>query len=461
MTDVRAIGTTSGPSARERIRSWRSQDRVRVPSSTAGLPPGPRTPLPLQTFRYWSAREKYLPGLHERYGDTFTLRVAPAGCVIVLRNPDHIREIFRGDPDVFHAGEGNALLKPLVGARSVLTLDAPDHKAERRRMMPPFHGERIAAVASLMAEAAEREVAGWPLDREFPLLERTHQLTLDIIVRVVLGVDDAGRAAELGQALRTVLAFPLHQLAMWLWPDLDRFGPWRRAVRDLDRADALIYAEIERRRRDPNRGERPDVLSMLLAGDPDSNLVRDELVTLLVAGHETTAVGLAWTFERLLRHPAALARTRDGLDDPADPYLTAVVKESLRVRPVIFNIARRLTQPVDLAGYHLPAGLLLLPSIGAVHSDPRIWGADVADFRPQRWLESTPPPNHAWLPFGGGTRRCLGAAFAQTEMETVVRTVLQHVDLGADRREDEGTKMHGVTVNPVRGARVRVLRRLR
>jgi cytochrome P450 len=244
-------------------------------------------------------------------------------------------------------------------------------------------------------------------------------------------------------------------MLLWVWPGLQRVRPWSNIVRDLDRADQLIYAEIERRRTDPGRAERPDVLSMLLEGDPDPDLVRDELVTLLVAGHETTAVALSWTFERLLRHSGALAKVRAELDDPRDPYRAAVAKETLRLRPVIMNIARRLTQPVELADHVMPAGTLLLPSIISIQTDPNIWGPDAAYFRPERWL-SGDQPTYAWIPFGGGARRCLGATFALTEIDAVLRTVLRRVELRAHRPQDEKLRMHHITLVPARGARVHV-----
>jgi cytochrome P450 family 135 len=248
----------------------------------------------------------------------------------------------------------------------------------------------------------------------------------------------------------------MRDMLLWLWPSLGRVRPWTNVVRDIDRADDLIYAEIERRRADPGRAERPDVLSMLLDGDSDPELVRDELVTLLVAGHETTAVSLSWTFERLLRHTGALEKVTAGLDDPQDPYRAAVAKETLRLRPVIMNIARRITRPVELAGRVMPAGTLLLPSIIGIQSDPKIWGPDAAYFRPERWLAGD-VPNYAWIPFGGGTRRCLGATFAMTEMDAVLRTVLRHVELRPDRPRDEGLRMHHITLVPSRGARVHVV----
>jgi cytochrome P450 family 135 len=441
--------------ASSRISSWQHTASASRVTSAEGLPPGPRLPRALQSLLIWTQRQRFIPAMHRRYGDTFTVNAEPTGYGVVLRDPDDLRTIFRGDPEVFHAGEGNALLAPLVGKRSVLTMDAPEHVVERRRMLPPFHGERIARVVALMEEETEREVAQWPIGRDFELLPRMQALTLRIIVRVVLGVDEDDRAQAVGAALRRVLAFRLRDMLLWQFPNLQRVRPWSNIVRDLDRADELIYDEIARRRADPRRAERPDVLSMLLEGDPDPELVRDELVTLLVAGHETTAVSLSWTFERLLRHSGALAKVRSGLDDPRDPYRAAVAKEALRLRPVIMNVARRLTQPVELAAHVMPAGTLLFPSIIGVHTDPKIWGPEASYFRPERWL-SGDQPTYAWIPFGGGARRCLGATFALTEMDAVLRTVLRLAELRADRPHDESPRMHHITLVPSRGTRVNV-----
>jgi cytochrome P450 family 135 len=441
--------------ASSRISSWQHTASASRVTSAEGLPPGPRLPRALQTLLIWTQRQRFVPAMHRRYGDTFTVNTEPTGYGVVLRDPDDLRTIFRGDPEVFHAGEGNSLLAPLVGKRSVLTMDAPEHVAERRRMLPPFHGERIARVVALMEEETERQVAQWPIGRDFELLPRMQALTLSIIVRVVLGVDEDTRARAVGEALRRVLGVTLRDMLLWVLPGLQHVRPWSHIVRDLDRADELIYAEIARRNADPGRTGRADVLSMLLDGDPDPELVRDELVTLLVAGHETTAVALSWTFERLLRHSGALAKVRAGLDDPRDPYRAAVAKEALRLRPVIMNIARRLTQPVELAGHLMPAGTLLLPSIIGVHTDPKIWGPDASYFRPERWL-SGDQPTYAWIPFGGGARRCLGATFALTEIDAVLRTVLRRVELRADRPQDESLRMHHITLVPSRGARVHV-----
>lgn len=452
-------GGRDNASANERLRTSASISQVSIEGGMDRMPPGPSDSVLSQTIRFRRGRQHYLPQMHDRYGDIVTLRVAPGGPFVILRNPEHIKEVFRGAPEVFHAGEGNSLLVPIVGRHSVLTLDAPEHKPARKRIMPPFHHDRIAALVSTMRDIAEQEARSWPVGEPVRLLDRAYGLTLEIMVRVVFGVDDVRRAAELSRALRQVSDIGLSDILVWIRPGLGKVWPWRNVVRNLEHADALMYEEIARRRRDADSSSRTDVLSMLLEDEPDDEVVRDEVMTLLVAGHETTAVALGWLFERLLRHPHVLARVREGIDEPKDAYRTAVFKEALRVRPVIHNVARRLTEPIELGGYRLSAGVAVLPSVGAVQCDPRLWGADAKDFRPERWLESTPPQN-AWIPFGGGVRRCVGAMFAQVEVETVMAGVLRAVELEAVDPADEGSAMNHITMIPKQGTRVRVVRRL-
>lgn len=443
----------------ERLASSASISRVSIGEPLDDLPPGPPETVLAQTIRFRLGRQDYLPRTHDRYGDIATLRVVPGGPFVVLRDPEHIKQVFRGAPETFHAGEGNSLLVPIVGRNSILTLDAPRHKPARKRMMPAFQHEKIAALSTAVARITEAEVARWEVGRPFRLLDRAYALTLQVIVQAVLGVDDPHRSAELGAVLRRVADISLSDILVWIRPGLGEVWPWRKVVRNLERADQLVYAEIARRRRAPDLADRSDALSIMLAGEADDEVVRDEMMSLLMAGHETTAVAISWIFERLLRHPRVLARLLENLDQPKDPYRTAVFKEALRVRPVIQNVARRLTAPIELGGYRLPAGVAVLPSIAAVHTDPRHWGDDAHEFRPERWLEPD-PPLHAWIPFGGGVRRCIGAMFAQIEVETVLATVLRSVELEAVGHGDEGSAMRNITMIPKRGARLRVTRRL-
>jgi cytochrome P450 len=412
-------------------------------------------------MRVWATRNTYFPAMRKRYGDTFTVHAAPVGRIVVLCAPEDVRTATMGGPATYPVAEGNALFEPLLGRRSVLGLDGAAHKSERKRMMPALHGERIAKVVSLMGQLTTEEIAGWPVGRTFPIVDRMRDLTLKVIIRVVLGVEERDRADRLVTALRRVVDIRTLDLFMWKWPNLARVGPWRRAVRDLDRADDLLFAEIARRRADPDRQHRPDVLSMLLdgepGGEPDDDLIRSELVTLLTGGHETTAVATAWMFERLLRNPGALTRVRAGLDQEKDEFRDAVIKETLRLRQVSYNVGRRISEPVELGGYRLPAGTFVWPSLAAIHTDRGAWGEDAEEFRPERWLDGDPPAQ-AYLPFGGGAHRCLGAMFALTEMDVILRTVLREVDLRAVGDGERGV-MRNIILVPKRGARVRVAER--
>jgi cytochrome P450 len=368
---------------------------------------------------------------------------------VYLANPADIKTVFTGDPAVFHAGEGNHVLEPVMGRHSVLLLDEDEHLRQRKRLLPPFHGEAVRRYGEVIAGIAEDAMARWPVGRPYPLHPSMQAITLEAIIRAVIGAEDPARQRALREVLGRVANVSFVISLMWVHPGLGRIGPWRRYNRVLRTADELLYEEIRARRRDPRLAERNDVLSLLIRdGDLSDAELRDHLVTLLLAGHETTATGLGWAFERLARHPAALRRLQDG----DDAYLDAVVRETLRVRPVIFDVARRLTSPVVLGGHRLPAGVTILPSIGLVQRDGARWPDPLA-FRPERFLEDD-APGYAWIPFGGGRRRCLGAAFAMFEMKVVLRAVLSRFDIAPDRWRDERVKARHITLIPGRGARV-------
>jgi cytochrome P450 len=384
----------------------------------------------------------------------FTLHIAPVGTAVYLADPLLVKQVFQGSTAIYHAGEGNQILGAILGRRSVLLLDEEEHLGERRRMLPAFHGERVARTVELMAGLTRAEVARWPRHEPFALHERMRVLTLAIIVRVVFGVTDPARATALAAALTDVTDIKPWHMPAFASERVAAAAPWRVLRRRRAVADRLIAQEVEHHLAAGGLEERDDVLSMLLlSADGDATAARDQLMTLLLAGHETTASGLAWTFERLLRHPAQLARVQAGLGDDRDPYRDAVVKESLRVRPVIHDVARRLTEPVQVGKWPLPEGTVVLPSIGLLHADDRLH-PDAAAFRPERWLEGGESSPYAWIPFGGGTRRCLGATFATTEMATVLRTVLQEVTLHAPDPADEPQRMSHITIVPTRGTLV-------
>jgi cytochrome P450 len=426
------------------------------------LPPGPPLPVALQTPLLWGDENRYLRACRRRYGATFTIRDAVGGTLVYLSEPADIKAVFTGDPTVFHAGVANSMLAPVMGQRSVLLLDEDEHLQQRKRMLPAFHGDSVRRYGEIIEEVTRDEMTGWPIDREFALHTRFQAITLEVILRAVIGVKDPQRLTELRIALRRLVDLKPVVLLMWLKPQLGRVGPWRRYRQLQERTDRLLHAEIAQHRADPTLSERTDVLSLLMrpteGEEPMSDAdLRDQLVTLLLAGHETTATGLAWAFERLVRHPRALDHLLHSLDADEDEYLDAVVKETLRVRPVIFDVGRRLTSPVRLGGYLLPAGVTVMPAIGLVHLNDRHHPSH-ATFRPERFID-TKTESYTWIPFGGGIRRCLGAAFATYEMATVIRTVLTELQPRATRRPDEGIRSKHITLIPTRGARVAFTRR--
>jgi cytochrome P450 len=424
------------------------------------LPAGPSAPVALQSLAWLRRPTAFLDRCRARYGDVFTIQVARAeGPWVVLAHPDAVKEVFTGRPEDLRAGEGNEILGPVLGPRSVLLLDGREHLAQRRLLLPPFHGERMQRYGQLMAEVARAEIAGWPRGAPFRLAPRMQAVTLEVILRAVFGTRPGPRHEELRERLRRMLgllvdpkAFALVGLIGARVNDLPFVG------RPVQAVDELIYAEIRERRREADLEQRDDILSLLLQathedGTPMSDEeLRDELVTLLVAGHETTATALSWALERLLRHADAWERLREEARAGEDAYAEAVIHETLRLRPVLPVVLRRLTRPMTIAGHDLPAGVKVAPCIYLVHRREDVY-PDPAAFRPERFLER-PPGTYTWIPFGGGVRRCLGAAFAQFEMKVVLRELALGVDLRAAEREAERIGRRAITLAPARGAEV-------
>ncbi|MFN2494618.1 MAG: cytochrome P450 [Pseudonocardiaceae bacterium] len=427
------------------------------------LPPGPRLPAVVQAGLIWIAAMRFLRTCHRRYGDRFTVRIPGLGKIVYLTDPNDIRSVLRGDPEIFHAGEAAAPLGEILGTRSLIVLDGDRHRRTRAMMLPAFHGDSVRRQVAEMVAITADEVARWPVGKQFPLLPRMRAITLEVILRTVIGVHDEDRLAALRSALPPMIEVgsPLKLLAP---PRLLRnVGLWRRRAQRKARAHALLADEITRCRQDPRLAQRSDALAMLVrsvddTGKPmtDEELI-DQLVTLLLAGHETTATALAWTFERLTRDPALLERTAQAAQREDDAWLGAVCKESLRVRPVAYEIGRKLTEPVQLGEHRIPAGVMLAPSIELVHHSVRHY-PDPWVFRPQRFLDQRTDPL-TYFPFGGGVRRCLGATFAQVEMRTVLREVLRRVELAPTTAADEQVQVRNVTLVPRDGALVRVRRR--
>jgi cytochrome P450 len=404
--------------------------------------------------------------LHRRHGDMFTMQIANEGTWVFLAHPDAVKQVFTGDPRLLHAGEANRILLPLLGHHSVLLLDDEAHMRQRKLMLPPFHGERMRRYQKIMTQAAREEIERWPLGEPHAVRDATQRITLEVIMRTVFGVQDERRRARLMEILGHVLEWGGDRKRMAM---LAVLGPGSAASSRLfgrvrGPADELIYHEIRERRRAPDLGERDDVLSMLLGarhddGSPMSDdELRDELMTLLVAGHETTASSLAWAVERLVRHPEALARLREEAHAGDSEYADAVCKETLRLRPILSLVVRRLKEPMEIGGRPLPAGVTVAPCIYLVHRRPDVYPEPLA-FRPERFLDAS-AGTYTWFPFGGGVRRCLGASFALFEMRIVLQELVAGLDLRAADPRPERFVRRAVTNAPRRGGEVVAERRM-
>jgi cytochrome P450 len=396
-----------------------------------------------------------------RFGKRFTMRLLAAPPFVMLSDPDDVKQVFTAPAEVLHPGEGARILEPVIGRNSVILLDEDAHLAQRRLMLPAFHGEQVGRLTQVMAEVAAAEVERWPRDEPVALHPRLQALTLEVILRTVFGLDEGARLDRLRAGLTDVLAIGVSPVSLLppLQRDLGRLSPWRRFVRTRAAVDAELFALIEERRADAT--ERDDVLSLLLAarhedGSPMSpQELRDELMTLLVAGHETTASELAFAFERLVRNPAVLARlTEEIAGGDGDAYVTATVQETLRRRPVLPNAAPRLVmEEIEVGGWRYPTGACLVAHAYLIHHDPEIYPEPYA-FRPERFLDKA-PGTYTWIPFGGGRRRCLGATFAMVEMKVVLRAVLERARprVAGDGRL-ELSRRRAITLSPRDGAQV-------
>jgi cytochrome P450 family 135 len=397
----------------------------------------------------------------DRYGDIFTVKLIHEDTWVMLADPEAVKQVFTGDPSVFHAGEGNQILRPVLGDNSVLVLDEKPHMSQRKLLLPPFHGERMQGYGQAMAEIAAREIESWPSGTPYKLRPRMQAITLEIILRTVFGVGEGRRLSELREALRRFLDLTTNPQVLLpvllLGPKRVTRLPFFR--RRIDPVDDLIHREVAERRRASDLDEREDILSLLIAarhedGSPMSDVeIRDELLTLLVAGHETTATSLAWAVERLCRHPQKLERLRAEAEaGTEDAYLTATIQETLRLRPVISIVARHLTEPVEIGGYELPAGVSVTPCIYLIHRNPEIYPNPEA-FEPERFLER-PPGTYTWIPFGGGVRRCLGASFSQFEMAVVLRELVTRRHIRPADPKAERVFRRAITETPRHDAEV-------
>ncbi len=439
---------------------YSSRDHSALRASLVSLPPGPSIPAALQTARLVARPLPFFEACRRRYGSTFTAQVLRVGPTVFISDPASIKALFGADRRNSIAPGRQVVLAPVLGERSLLLLEGEEHLRRRKLMLPPFHGERMRAYESVMAEATEREVASWPVGRRFALHESMQAITLEVILRAVFGVEDDERRRHLRETLVGILATTRSPLAIGMTVGrLRRLPAYRRTGEMLARADEILYAEIADRRRDTELRSRDDILSLLVGARFDDGSamsdaeLRDQLMTLLMAGHETTATGLAWAFDLLFRSPRVTGRLRDELVDGGHEYLDAVVEETLRIRPVVPWVGRQLGAPAELDGYELPVDTVVMPSIYLVHTRPDVY-PDPRAFRPERFLDEGPgsrPDTYSWIPFGGGTRRCLGASFAQLEMRVVLRTVLGLADLRPATQTAEPIVRRNVTLSPRNG----------
>jgi cytochrome P450 len=433
------------------------------------LPPGPRMPAALQTLIWALAPTWMMDRCARTLGDAFTLTFAPSGLKLTMvSDPQAVKTVFTAPPEVAPSAARMSPIAPVVGHSSVLVLTGPEHMRQRKLLLPPFHGERMREYEDTIVEATRRDMASWPLGRPMRLQRHTRLITLEVILQAVFGVE-AERMQPLKDAI-TDLFEPVGVLAVlraiMSRPSGER--PTGAIGRALDRLDALIYAEIERRRAASDVEQRADILSLLLLAHDDDGQqmtdveLRDELVTLLLAGHETTATSVAWALERLVRHPDKLARLlaeidargEDGGDDRGgDEYMTAVVNETLRVRPVVPMVVRMLTEDLRVGPYLLPTGTRVVPSIYLTNRNPRVY-EHPEEFRPERFLDAgggREINSFSWIPFGGGIRRCIGASFALLEMKVILRTMLSELQ---PRLPDQQRPLSALRGGGPRGERI-------
>jgi cytochrome P450 len=425
---------------------------------SAGLPPGPRMPSALQAIGWARRPFPLMKRCRERYGEIFSMRILHSGTWVFLCDPDDVKRVFTAPPASMGVALANPLLLPVLGARSVMLLEEPDHMTRRRLMLPPFHRERMDGDVEMMAEVTRGEVRRWPVGEPFELWPRMQAITQEVIMRTVFGPGDPARLQRIRAALTGLteaLNDPgrLSRLAA-LGPSwIARSRGFRAAMEPVEEA---LREEVERRRREGEDGPR-DIVSMLLEaryedGSPlGERELRDELMTLLTDG--PTSSSLAWAFERLLRHPEKLARLQEEVDGgESGEYMDAVVQETLRLCPPVPVVARKLLEPMELGGYELPAGTTVAPCVYLIHRDERFYPRPLS-FLPERFGER-PPGTYTWIPFGGGVRRCLAASYAELEMKRVLRTVLAEVELRPVGGGSERATRSAISFSPDKRARV-------
>ncbi len=432
----------------------RAAQRSAAAPARPGLPPSPRLPAPIQTFGLVGRPVPFFEWCRRRYGETFTLRVLRAGELVFISDPPSLKRLFGADRRNTIAPGRNVVLRPILGDQSLLLQEGDEHLRRRKLMLPPFHGERMRAYESVMAQATDREIDSWLVRSEFKLHPRMQAITLEVILSAVFGVEEGTRRDALRTSLIGILATTRSPAAIGVSIDrMRRLPRYRRVTEMLAEADRILFEEIADRRSDPDLEAREDILSMLVAarfedGSEMSDAeLRDQLMTLLMAGHETTATGLAWAFDLLFHAPDKLEQLREEVvGGGGSGYLDAVIKETLRIRPVVPFVGRELREEAELGGYELPAGTVVMPAIYLAHTRPDVYPHPY-EFRPERFLEDG-PETYGWIPFGGGTRRCIGAAFAELEMRVVLSTILRRATLRPASERPEKMVRRNVTLSP-------------
>jgi cytochrome P450 family 135 len=424
------------------------------------LPPGPRLPRRLQVALWYLQRRRMEEAMSRRYRPLFRVH-GGYGELIFLNDPQAIKAVFTGDPDELHAGEFNTandrFLFFLVGRHSLLNVDGGDHLRQRRLVLPPFHGERLRAYRDIMMEAAERSISRWPMHAPFELRPQMQAITLEVILRSVCGIEEPERRDEFRRRADAFLAAATtpRVIAQLIFPRLrGRLAPraWERYLEARRHLDDLLSEEIERHRAAPG----DDVLSLLLASRhedgtaPTEEELRDQLMTLLAAGHETSANALAWTLDLLFHNRHVAERLQAELAVDGDEYLEAVVRECMRIRPTVPRVGRKVLRPLEVCGYEVPAGSYVTVSILNVHHDPRFFERPER-FEPERFLGDGGPDVYTFVPFGGGVRRCVGASFADVEIKTVLRTILDRTRLRPARDEPEPMVERNTVIVPKHG----------
>jgi cytochrome P450 len=430
------------------------------------LPPEPKSPPLVQTLRWTLRPLALMDECREKYGNAFSLRfIGFERPMVLISDPAAIKALYMERAHGLPPGR-NIILEPILGSQSLLLQEGAEHLARRRLMLPSFHGERMRSYEAALDEIVTAEIDSWPLDAEFPIHSRMQAVTLEAILRIVFGVADGPRLERLRGMLSTVLsetASPRSQLISLLSRRFNGGNAFARFEGQLKEVDELLYAEIAEHRTRPDLAEREDILSMLMlaefedGGTMSDKELRDQLMTLLLAGHETTATALAWTFDLLLRHPEPLRRLRDSLAAGEDDYLRATISEALRLRPVLPLAGRRLGKELSVDGLTLPAGTDVSPAIWLTHTRADLY-PDPFAFKPERFLGDG-PESYAWIPFGGGIRRCIGASFAEFEMRIALREVLGRCDLRKADPAPEKTGRRNITLSPKAGTPVVVTAR--